>query len=267
MKYFNLFCFGIVLLLFIPYESQAQSLFPLSSKRSSFQPPSQSRNPGGSRRPIAPSLRSLATEKLGWEVGGNIGTSYSLTDVSGSSIDQRPSFLNTQWNTLSLNVAGYGRYRFHELFAVTASFNYGRVNGADSIAGRSRNFYFKNNILELAVLYEVYAPLSIPNFPLSVYGFLGLAAFYHNPDLTVPNPAPFDFTWDEYSKIQPAIPMGIGFNYAVTRDIKIGYEVGWRKTFFDYLDGFTRPWSKGSDSYYFASLTFSYFLPDQRRIW
>lgn len=267
MKYFVLFCFGLVFLLFLPNESQAQSYFPVFEKRSSFQPPSQSRRPGGTRRPIAPSRRSLAIQRLGWEVGGNIGTSYSLTDVSGLSIDQRPSFLNTQWSTLSLNVAATGRYRFHELFAVSAAFNYGRMSGADSIAGRARGFYFDNNVVELAVMYEVYVPMSTPNFPLSVYGFLGLAAFYHNPNLTVPDPAPNDFTWDEYSNFQPAIPMGLGFNYAVTREIKIGYEVGWRKTFFDYLDGFTRPWSKGSDSYYFGSLTFTYFLPNQRRTW
>jgi hypothetical protein len=202
-------------------------------------------------------------ERYGWEFGVNIGTSESLTDGSGMAIDQRPSFLNTQWTTLSLNAGGFTRFRFHDYFAVKASLNYGRINGADSIAGRSRNFSFQNNIVELGIVYEVYVPAS-PGFPVGIYGFVGLAGFYHNPTLVVPDPAPNDFTWDEYSKFQPAIPMGFGFNYSVTPDIRVGYEIGWRKTFFDYLDGFTRPWSKGSDSYYFGAFKFSYFMPVNR---
>lgn len=267
MKSFLFLCFGIFLFLLIPMEGEGQSKSPVFSSRSSFQPPSQSRPPGGTRRPLRPSRRSLALRDLGWEIGGNIGTSHSLTDVSGTSIDRRPSFLNTQWSTTSINVGGFARYRFHRLFAVKGSLNYGRMHGADSIAGRTRGFYFDNNVVELAVNYEVFVPTSSFNFPIDIYGFIGLAAFYHNPNLTVPNPPPHDFTEDEYSLFQPAIPMGLGFNYAINRDWKIGYEVGWRKTFFDYLDGFTRPWSRGSDSYYFSTVKVSYFIESTRRRW
>jgi hypothetical protein len=265
MKSFFLFLFGIVVFLLLPRESEAQSRTPVFESRSSFQPISRSRPPGGTRRPLTPSRRSMVMQRLGWEFGGNIGTSYSLTDASGTSVDQRLSFLNTQWNTLSLNLGGFARYKFHDLFAVNASLNYGRVHGADSIAGRARGFYFHNNIIELAVKYEVYVPQGSPNFPFSFYGFVGLAGFYHNPQLTVPDPPPHDFTWDEYSNFQPAIPLGLGFFYAFNQELRFGYEIGWRKTFFDYLDGFTRPWSRGSDSYYFGSFKVSYFIPQGRR--
>ncbi len=266
MKIF-LFLATMSLLLVFPFESTTQSSLPIFESKKSFQPPSGSRRPVGSRRPIAPSRRSRIYQQLGWDLGANVGTAYSLTDVSGLSIDQRPSFLNTQWNTLSMNLGAFARYKFHELFAVSGTFNYARVHGADSLAGRARNFSFDNNIIEVAVNYEVFVPNSSPRFPFSFYGFIGLAAFYHNPNLRVPNPPPADFTLDQYSNIQPAIPMGLGFNYSITQDMKIGYEIGWRKTFFDYLDGFTRPWSRGSDSYYFGSLKFSYFVPLVRRRW
>lgn len=267
MKFSVLIIFGLSILLFLPEQGQTQSQVPVFENILYFQPPSQSRPPGGTRRPLVPSRRTQALRQLGWELGGNVGTSHSLTDVSGTSIDQRPSFLNTQWGTTSINLGFFGRYRFHQLFAVKGSFNYGRIHGADSIAGRARDFYFHNNIFEFGLLYEVYVPVSSANFPIDIYGFVGLAGFYHNPQLTVPDPAPHDFTWDEYSNFQPAIPMGIGFNYALNREMKIGYEIGWRKTFFDYLDGFTRPWSRGSDSYYFSTFKFTYVLQSTGSRW
>lgn len=260
---------GFFLLLCIPYEAESQSRSPVQDRRSIFRPTSQSRPPGGSRRPLQRSRRAMAMQYTGWEIGGNLGASYSLTDVSGNSVEQRPSFLNTQWSTVGLNAGVFGRYKFHPLFAVRVSVNYGKVHGADSLAeGRTRDFSFQNNIIELAATYEVYAPKSSPAFPFDFYGYLGLAAFYHNPDLRVPDHLVDSFEEDEYSNFQPAIPMGLGVTYSVRlpqSDLKIGYEVGWRKTFFDYLDGFTRPWSQGSDSYYFNKITVSYAIPDSRR--
>jgi hypothetical protein len=231
-----------------------------------FNPPSRSRQPGGTRRPLQLSRRDMWMLRFGWDIGFNVGTSHSLTDVSGTSANQKPSFLNTQWNTTSLNVGVFGRYKFHEFFAVRGAFNYGKIHGADSLAaGRTRDFYFNNKIYEIAVIGEVYAPKLYNNFPFDFYAYLGLAGFYHNPDLTVPDPANFQF--DDYSKFQPAIPMGIGGYYVISSDFRIGYEIGWRKTFFDYLDGFTRTWSRGNDSYYFSKVKISYFIPDMRRRW
>lgn len=255
---------GVFLSLSVSFEGKAQSRAPIYENSREYRPRSNSRLPRN-RRPITMSRRAVSLNRFGWNIGGNIGSAYSLTDVSGSSIDQRPGFLNTQWNTMSLNLGGFARYRFHENFAVNTSLNYARLHGADSLAGRARGFYFNNTIVEMAVTYEVYAPISTPGFPIDIYGFIGLAWFYHNPDLTVPEPAPADFTWDQYSSFQPAIPIGFGFNYIFNQGLTLGYEVGWRKTFFDYLDGFTRPWSKASDSYYFASLKVSYYIPQRRR--
>ena len=40
--------------------------------------------------------------------------------------------------------------------------------------------------------------------------------------------------------------------------------MGWRKTFTDYIDGFTRPWSKGKDSYVVTTVNLSYKMPNWR---
>jgi hypothetical protein len=257
---------GVFLNVTFSLEGNAQSKAPIYDAPKDSRPRSKSKLPGN-RKPISMSRRAISMHRFGWNIGGNIGSAYSLTDASGSSLNQRPGFLNTQWNTMSLNLGGFATYRFHENFAINTSLNYARLHGADSIAGRNRGFYFNNTILEMAVTTKVYAPISSPGFPFDFYGFIGIAGFYHNPQLTVPNPAPADFTWDQYSSLQPAIPIGFGFNYIYNRNLILGYEVGWRKTFFDYLDGFTRPWSKASDSYYFASLKVSYYIPQQRRRW
>jgi len=261
MKFFISLIFGLGLLFFIPFEAESQSRSPVQDRRPSVRPPSNSRPPGGTGRPLRQSRRSQALGQYGWEVGGNIGTSLSLTEVSGTSVDQKPSFLNSQWNATRLNIGGFGRYRFNNILAVRGSVNYGRMSGADSLAsGRERNFAFTNNIFELGVVGEVYAPKSSSSFPLDFYGFLGFAGFYHNPQLQVPEPIPNDFTLDSYSNIQAAIPVGIGINYMLANGIKVGYEIGYRKLFTDYLDGFTRPYSQGNDAYYFTSVKITYPL-------
>ena len=266
MRLFLVWFTALLFILLTPFESDAGRNESEHQDIFSFQPPSRSRPPGGTRRPLQLSRRDMVLLRYGWDIGINIGTSHSLTDASGTSVNQRPSFLNTQWNTTSINAGIFGRYKFHEFFAARASFNYGKVHGADSLAtGRTRDFYFSNTIYEFAVLGEVYAPKVYPSFPFEFYGYLGIAGFYNDPDLTVPDPENYQF--DDFNNFQPAIPMGLGAYYVISNDFRIGYEIGWRKTFFDYLDGFTRPWSKGNDSYYFSTVKISYFIPDMVRRW
>lgn len=103
-------------------------------------------------------------------------------------------------------------------------------------------------------------------FNYSAYLFLGVAGFYFNPqgyfsadeyrDLewrTVPdNQIPADGwynlkplrtegqaffdTRQEYSRISFSIPFGLGLIWRINRDIALGLEFGFRKTFTDYID-------------------------------
>ncbi len=43
-------------------------------------------------------------------------------------------------------------------------------------------------------------------------------------------------TREKYSRIQLTIPMGVGFTYRLTRELNLGLEFGYRKTFTDYID-------------------------------
>ena len=273
MRIFLVGFLGLLSLLLLPTKAECQSRSPIQDRRTIVRPPSNSRPPGGGRRPIQRSRRSMAIQPSGFDFGINIGTAHSLTDIGGTHWSSRPSFLDTQLSATSINLGAFGRYKINPLLAVTASANYGKIGGADSLSGENssryrRDFYFTNNILEFALRGELYLPKAIPSNPFDLYGFVGFAMFYHDPDLRVPNPENYEFA--EYNNIQPAIPMGIGAFYTFPNNLRIGYEIGWRKTFFDYLDGFTRPASQGMDSYYFGKVKISYFLPDRtyaRRGW
>lgn len=238
------------------------------SNRVKVQPPSRSKPPPQKRKPITQSRRSRAMTPTGWEFGGNIGTSHSLTEIGGSKNDSRGFIMDTQFEATSINIGAFGRYRFDYWLAAEVNFNYASISGADSLSpiGSSRynrGFYFNNNIYELAAKAIGYAPRINHKIPLDIYAYLGVAGFYHNPSLSVPDPSNYDF--EEFSNYQIALPMGLGAYYIFEQQYKLGLEIGWRKTFTDYLNGFTRPASKGYDSYYFTAIRFSYFINKQKR--
>jgi hypothetical protein len=224
---------------------------------------SRSKPPSQSRKPITQSRRSKAMQPKGWEFGANLGTSNSLTEIGGSNDSRRGFIMDTQFETTSLNAGAFTKYRFNELIVAGLAFNYGHIHGADSLSPPNtsrynRGFAFENNIYELSFITEVYAPKFWHKSPLDIYGYIGVGGFYHNPILTVPNPE--SYTPDEFSKFQVAFPIGLGANMTFFRYYKVGIDIGWRKTFTSYLNGFTRPASTGYNSYYFSAIKLSYFL-------
>lgn len=74
----------------------------------------------------------------------------------------------------------------------------------------------------------------------------------------------------EQSIVQPAIPLGIGIKYQVSKKVDIGFEASARATFFNYLDGIDGNDPVGPihvygkkynfDTYYFIGITLNYTL-------
>jgi hypothetical protein len=266
MKILFVFLFMVLSFALLPTEAECQSRSPVQEPRPRVRPESRSRPPGGTRRPLQRSRRSFVVQPRGFDYGVNLGTSHSLTDIGGTQFASRPFIMDTQWSTTSLNAGAFMRYKFSPLFSLTGSLNYGKIGGADSLSGENssryqRNFYFTNNIFEFAAKGEFYVPKYYPRSAFDFYGFVGVAVFYHDPDLNTPNPELYET--GEFNNLQPAIPMGIGGYYTFPSNWRLGYEIGWRKTFFDFLDGFTRPASQGNDSYYFGKVKVSYFIPER----
>ena len=138
-------------------------------------------------------------------------------------------------------------------------FTHGIISGDDIAAndnGRTaRGIHFRNRITEFSwvFVYEL-IPEKTYGRPwekrkhFTPYVFGGIALFNHNPE------ARFQDNWYElqplgtegqfipnsgmepYSLRQASIPMGIGISYRFFKPISLNVEIGYRKTFTDYLD-------------------------------
>lgn len=150
---------------------------------------------------------------------------------------------------------GFLRYRPSKRYAFKTQFYKGNISGSDSnysgLEIRKRNLSFRSPIIELGMQME----FSLANFGekesfrAAPYIFLGGSLFYFNPQTK------FNGSWvslqplgtegqglpeyperEPYSLLQGSIPMGIGFHLAFGQFGFLGFEVGFRKTFTDYLD-------------------------------
>lgn len=177
-----------------------------------------------------------------------------------------PSTLqNINWN-LAFDFTRH----FNPHFSGRVSLTWARISGDDNkfedIAGFERlymrNLHFRNDIQELAVtgVYNLVAQSrSYRNRPKVIpYVFAGIALFHHNPEAKAPkdyggtetSPGEWvslqplntegqglpNYTDQPYSLINVSVPFGAGVRYKLNRNLDLGFEVGLRYTFTDYLD-------------------------------
>lgn len=215
------------------------------------------------------SLREVMLSKTrGWDVGISIGSAHSLADIGGTRDASRILFLDAQWKATGLHYGAFARYRFSDLFALNVGVNYGQIGGADSLSPETssrydRAYYFENDIYELALKTEFYLPKRYLNIPIDVYAYTGIIAFYHDPRLSG-REGPIEIT-DDFSLLQPAIPFGVGFHYTTQGNFKIGFNVAWRKTFTDYLDGEAPATGPNNDAYFFNAINLGYYFSPRIR--
>lgn len=58
----------------------------------------------------------------------------------------------------------------------------------------------------------------------------------------------------------PVLPVGVGYQYRIGKNITVGAEFGWHYAFSDYLDGYSSSTSKRDDTLSALTLTFTYKL-------
>jgi Domain of unknown function (DUF6089) len=178
------------------------------------------------------------------EIGLFLGGSYYIGDLNP----------NGHFSPFTKPAAGFlFRHNFNPRFAARVNALYGNIEAHDSYSKsayqRQRNLSFKSQVIELSVQGE----FNFQNYEigkdktmLSPYIFLGLGAFYFNPqtmdgtDLqplrTEGEGLPGGSMKRKYHRIQVSVPMGIGVKAVFAKGIGIGFEWGMRKTFTDYLD-------------------------------
>ncbi len=147
--------------------------------------------------------------------------------------------------------------RFYPRLSGRFGLSYGRISGSDADAADkndpdaryryNRNFTFRNDILEASAvaIFDLVENrnnyLKRPDFV--PYVFAGVAGFYSNPKglsasgsyVSLAN-LKTEGQSKAYGQTQFAIPFGGGIRYRINRNFDASLEVGWRKTFTDYID-------------------------------
>lgn len=189
-------------------------------------------------------LAVYAPAKAQFDIGGFMGTCLYQGDITNNFIGKA-------------NFAGGVnlRYNINPFIAVRAGLSYGRIGGDDKLAKtkdrKARNLNFKSPVIEFSLVGEYnifgYNSGSRRRYPgmvkskWSPYVFGGISYFMFNPTTTyqgqVVNLSAIETEQGKsYSLMQVAIPAGIGVKYNFERFWTIGFEMGYRKTFTDYLD-------------------------------
>jgi opacity protein-like surface antigen len=154
------------------------------------------------------------------------------------------------FNQSNLGLGAGLKYDLTPHFALRAGINYGTISASDKENKpdlRARNLSFESRILEGNLLLE-YTLFNMEEKRLSPYLFAGVALYHFNPYAydTLGNkiylkPLSTEgqgLTTDrkEYKLTQFAIPFGGGVKFRISNNVVLGYEIGLRKVFTDYLD-------------------------------
>lgn len=167
--------------------------------------------------------------------GLNTSTYYGDLKPPSDLLDFKPS--------LSLGAS----YYFNERFGARAEFSWVTLSGDDAKSGESdkeqRNLSFKSSNFELSAVGIVNLLPSVyyyqrPRF--NGYGFIGIGVLRFNPKAELNGKTyelqPLQTEGVDYSRITMVIPYGLGVRYYVNYYLNINLELGWRKTFTDYID-------------------------------
>jgi len=155
-------------------------------------------------------------------------------------------------------------YELTDQIMLRGGFTYSVVGGADRFSDKPtlvlRNLAFETSIVEFSAVAEYYL-FNLYERSYSPYAFAGLAIYHYNPYAFDANHQktylkPLSTEGEgltgypdrkPYSLTQPAIPFGGGIKFAVTDNLRIAVEVGFRKLFTDYLDDVSKNYIDPAD--------------------
>lgn len=145
-------------------------------------------------------------------------------------------------------------YKFHHSRFFTSRYQFAKAkisaNDINFQANSYRNLSFYSNIYELSYFSEFnFKPfgINVRDEKQTFFIFSGFNMFLFNPQRELKKGEPLNLQefgtegqvinkQKKYSLIQPAITLGFGYKFNLGRKYIIGTEIGFRKTFTDYLD-------------------------------
>ncbi len=212
-----------------------------------------------------------------------IGTTNVYSDLGGNPNASSILFIqDITFKSTRPSIYGGLRYRVDPRSSVKVSFIYGYSKTADYEGSRNelRGFTSTTQLIEFSGNYEFYflpeqrRLRSAAMFnrrgmindysSLGAYVFVGMGATMFKPSLELDETRP----GDEYKNnlgVTMAIPIGVGLKYILSDKWIIGYEIGYRQTISDFLDGFKSPSSNRPDVYWISTFNLSYRIATSRR--
>jgi len=211
-----------------------------------------------------------------WDIFGGIGTANFMGDLGGGGKDASHfmGIRDLDGASTRPNFHFGMRYKMLSMVTVKTQFNYAFMNGNDeksgSIGRYNRNLAFRTPVFEWSTQLEYffleekvssrYQISSGFRNLLSAYVFVGIGAFYFNPqakdaagnwvelqplgtegqgwitDYYSSYDSSLIIVPDKYKRVQAVLPLGLGVKYTLTRNLAIGAELSARYTSTDYMD-------------------------------
>ena len=210
-----------------------------------------------------------------------IGTTNIFSDLGGR-IDASMFFIEdiTFRDTRPSIYAG-ARYKINQKFSTKLAliYGYGKTEDFEGSRNEGRQFLAKTHLIEVSGHFEYYLIQETKRYRSAamynrrgmlnnystisayIFGGIGLTKYWTTLER---EPRPTD-TYDDRNKFIPAFPLGVGLKYIISDKWTIGYEIGGRYTFCDYIDGFKPSASKHNDIYWISTFNLNYRIKTSRR--
>ena len=158
--------------------------------------------------------------------------------------------------TLDQSHAAFGAGLSYEIIPkvlIRGAFTFSKLSGDDKFSSkelnRRRNLNFTSVLYDASVVAD-YSLFDLTDKRVTPYAFAGVAMFGFNPytldslgdkyflkNLSTEGQGLLEYPdRKKYKNVQFAIPFGIGVRFRITDNAYLGYEIGLRKTFTDYID-------------------------------
>lgn len=203
-------------------------------------------------------------KRMRYEIFYGLGATNFLGELGGAN-REGTNFVRDLEISMTRPATHIGlRYRITETVSTKLMLSYGILRGDDKLTTEVhrnyRNLAFRSPIAEFSNQFE-YSIIrekqghrynlrrvrGLKGFRTNTYFFIGFGVIYFNPKNKYQGKwhalQPLGTegqglvpTRKKYSRINMAIPYGIGFKYGINRRANIGIEFGARKTFTDYID-------------------------------
>jgi opacity protein-like surface antigen len=174
-----------------------------------------------------------------WELGGLLGASNYNGDLAREIVLKET------------HVAGgvFFRYNLGKFFSIKPAFQMGTISGNDKnfSENKYRNLSFKSRISEFSTMMEYnFKPFGtqVRTESFTPYLALGIGLFHFNPKAKYFNEwhslhnlrTEGQTSSSNYKLTQLSVPFGMGLKWSINRNLTLGFEFIYRKTFTDYLD-------------------------------